>query len=534
MNTNLVIKLKDGKEIHGSHPLVIIGPNGAGKTTFANELAMRNRSEWIGATRNLQFNDSIVMQTPEQSRAEVANSLNQSKSNYWMLSSELNQLLAKLKSEDAESAIKFRNEHLNEIKSSPENTKIIQLTNLWNAIFTQRKIDLSSYSPKATANHRSGNQQYGISRMSNGERVALYLLARVLDAPSGLIFIDEPEIHFHSVLAKKFWNELEIFRSDCRFVYITHDLPFAISRNGVQFAIVFSETKQEILDVSNDIPDEVIQSILGAATFSVSATKIIFCEGSKLNKRDDELYSAFYQSADTAVIPVGSCEEVIKCVDVFNKNAVTKGISAVGIIDRDYRSEEFLSKISQDVRVLSVHELESIFCTKDLFIAVAKHLGKEDPESIYKNFIAQSKKFFKEQAKERNKIILERVRQRSERYLVSALNGLYTKDDISELSADYLGALKVENWSFNPEEFFKSEKDKISEILADDKNIDDFLKIFPGRDLLSKAVQSLGFAKGDDYLELIISALISGHNEALANLKKEVTEALKKYLPNFN
>lgn len=531
MSNNLVIKLKNGKEIQGSHPIVIIGPNGAGKSTFANELAKMNQAQWVGATRNLQFEDSIVMQSPEYATREVANILNQSKSDHWRLSSELNQLLAKLKSEDADYSINYTNDCRNGIKSDVKDTKIVHLTNLWNAIFPQRKIDLSSYSPKVTASHRSGNLPYGISRMSNGERVALYLLARVLDAPSGLIFVDEPEIHFHNILAKKFWNELEIFRPDCRFVYVTHDLPFAVSRNEVQFIIVFSEARQEVLDLNNDIPSEIIQSILGAATFSVSATKIIFCEGSKLNKRDDELYSAFYKDEDTAVIPVGSCEEVVKCVEVFNKNAVTKGVVATGIIDRDYRSEEFLSKISQSIRTLPVHELESLYCTESLFLAVAKHLGKS--ETLYNDFIAQSKKFFKEHHKERNKVILERVKQRTEQQLLGTLNNLYTKDRISDLSSDYLNALQIDHWSFKPAEFFNNEKLLIEGALENNSSTDTFLKVFPGKILLSMATKLLGFGKENDYMALVISALNCGKNEPLANLKLEITEALKKHLPLF-
>ena len=349
---NKDIKFGEGKRIEGDHPVVIIGPNGSGKTTFANTLSKMDHSDWISATRNLQFSDSIVMQTPEESSRELMNKKNNQQQKPWTLSGELNQLLAKLKSEDAESAIAHRNKSLLDGGSIPDLTKVLNLTNKWNILFPQREIDFTSYSPKVTANHREGSPQYGISRMSGGERVALYLLARVLDAPEGKIFIDEPEIHFHAVLARRFWSEMELLRPDCRFIYITHDLPFAISRRDVQFIVVKSDSDISILEKDHTLPDDIIEPILGAATFSVSAKNIVFCEGTKENKMDFDFYSSWFSSEDYAVIPVKSCEDVISCVDVFNSNPAIKGLRAIGIIDRDYRSDRHLEDISDDIHVL--------------------------------------------------------------------------------------------------------------------------------------------------------------------------------------
>lgn len=365
---DIPISLNDGAILDGKHPLVIVGPNGSGKTTFGSELANRNNAEWIGATRNLQFGDAIAMQTPEQSRQQLTKVKNQSKSQPWTLSNELNNLLTKLKAEDSESAVKFRNKSITDPTVIPDRTKIIELTHLWNSIFPGREIDFSSYSPKVKAGHRN-NAEVTISRMSGGERVALYLLARILDAESGIIFIDEPELHFHSILARRFWSDMENIRSDCRFVYITHDLPFAISRKNVQFIIIPSFNQYEILSLDDSIPQEVVESIIGAATFSISAKRIVFCEGARYNQRDDSLYSSWFSGEDTAVIPVGSCEDVIKCVEVFNDNPVVNGLNAIGLIDRDYWPEEYFNSIPSEVHVLPVHEVESLICVKGVFFS---------------------------------------------------------------------------------------------------------------------------------------------------------------------
>ena len=525
---NIQIIFPEGQIVNGNHPLVIIGPNGSGKTTFANSLSKQNNGEWIGATRNLEFSDSIAMQTLEQTTADVTNHKIRQKDSPWILSSELNQLLAKLKAEDSDSAVKFRNKAISENVSDPETTKILQLTNIWNLLFPQREIDFSSYNPLVKANHKGG-ATFGISRMSGGERVALYLLARVLDAPSGIIFVDEPEIHFHRVLAKKFWNELEILRSDCRFVYITHELSFGISRNKPQFIIFKSQNDHQILEQENELPDDVIESVLGAATFSVSANKIIFCEGRKNHKRDDELYTAWFDSESTAVIPVGSCNEVIRCVEVFNENPAIKGAKAIGIIDRDYRSEDFIKQLPKEIFPLDVHELESLFCLKEVFSVVAKHMGKghKEIEVLYNEVIDEVLRHYKLNETETKKIILERVKERTSWQSKNLLNSVNNPSkNLEEIKKDYLNALDLKNWSFSPDKFFDEEKDLIDNLISNGDTAD-LLKMLPGKVFYSKIHQKLGLSdKG--YLDILIMTLTSKDSK----LKLELVKILQAYLPN--
>lgn len=524
---DLPIQLVSGEIIQGKHPVVIIGPNGAGKTTFGAKLAIANNADWIGATRNLQFEDSIVMQTPENATHNVFNTTRDQKERPWMLSNEINHLLAKLKAEDAQEKVVFTNNYRKGITLELSDTKLDRLSNIWASVFPKREIDFSSYSPKVKASHVDENL-FGISRMSGGERVALYLLAKVLDAPSGLIFIDEPEIHFHGVLAKKFWNELEVMRSDCRFVYITHDLPFAVSRDNVQFIIVYSASSQAILKQEHNLPDDVIESILGAATFSVSAKRIIFCESTKTKKWDDSFYSAWFNSENTAVIPVGSCSEVIKCVEVFNQNPAITGMNAVGIIDRDFNSDDLLGTLLDPIHVLKVHEIESLFCIKDVFLIVGEYLGRTVIElnSYYEQIVDEFSDYFKENELEKNKIILERVKQKTEWQSKNLLNSVNDPSKkIDDIKLDYLNALKIENWSFVPGDFFDEEKNNVNTIL-DVKDVDDLLKVFPGKIFFGKITQKLGTTP-DTFLSIVI--LILKNSES--NLRDKMILALKSHLP---
>jgi hypothetical protein len=47
----------------------------------------------------------------------------------------------------------------------------------------------------------------------------VYLISRVLRAPPGVVVVDEPEVHFHALLARTFWDTLQTERDDCRFVF---------------------------------------------------------------------------------------------------------------------------------------------------------------------------------------------------------------------------------------------------------------------------------------------------------------------------
>jgi len=525
----LTVILPNRLEIKGTEPVVIIGPNGSGKTTFANSLSKTNNAEWIGATRNLQFSDSIQMQTPEVASTNLTNHKNNQKNSPWILANELDQLLAKLKAEDADSAVKFRNNSIQTNGLKPETTKILQLTNIWNSIFPQREMNFSSYSPYVKANHRGGDK-VGISRMSGGERVALYLLARVLDAPQNtIIFIDEPEIHFHKVLAKKFWNELEILRADCRFVYITHDLSFAISRKNCQIIILKSEQNYEVLTETEEIPDDIIESILGAATLSISAKRVIFCEGSRNNKMDDEIYSLWYGSDDTEVIPVGSCNEVIKCVEVFNNNSAIKGTKAFGIIDRDFHPDEYFEQLPETVYVLPLHEIESLFCSKEIYYIVGKELGKKEDElnTEYFEILENVINHFNNNL-EKNKIILERAKQKTEGQSRNLLNSINDPSkDIDIIKKDYLDALEPKNWSFSPENIFEEEKEKVNNTIKN-KNSEEIMVLFPGKVFWGRIVTKLGMSQ-TSFLGLIIKHL----NDPKSVLRSELYSVLEHYLPKI-
>ena len=335
-----VIYDENRNEIDGNNPLVILGPNGSGKTRYGLKVAGWNTAEIIAALRNIALGQNVAMHSLSHATRELENQKNQYKNSPWNISSEINILFSKLMIEDSASAITFRDNH----KMSgvePDVTKLMIIQKCWHELFPGRTLQFSGYTPKVKSTYSQDNSpaEYFAQSMSDGERVALYLAGRVLDAKAGVILIDEPEVHFHSRLAIQFWDKLESIRPDCRFVYITHDLHFAISRDTKNYFIVRPGIPPELVDVGEGIPSDITQEILSAASLSLFADRIIFCEGTE-SSYDQKLFRAYFNRRKDSVIPVGSCKEVVKCTTAFRNRTILSGVRAIGIVDRDYWPDE--------------------------------------------------------------------------------------------------------------------------------------------------------------------------------------------------
>jgi len=158
--------------------------------------------------------------------------------------------------------------------------------------------------------------------MSDGERTVLYMAARVMTAEHRIILVDEPELHMHSRLSVKFWDEAERLRPDCRFVYVTHDLTFALSRRGATVLVARSSEKAEPVLV-NDVPASVAVEVLGAATLPFFARRIFLFEGELGRGFASEFFSAWFNDDETFAIPSGNRNSVC---------AAVVGLKAVGVV----------------------------------------------------------------------------------------------------------------------------------------------------------------------------------------------------------
>lgn len=360
--------------------VVAIGANGSGKTTLSNKFKnyLQNNGVVISAQRILLVPSFDAISNPSKTASELKQTQIRDKSNknaheFSHLQQEFGLVLKNLLADNISAGNSYRKESLKlaskgEQLKSPKKTNLDITFEIWNSLIEHRNIHCDD-GINITAKSDDG-RSYPAIQMSDGEKVMLYLIGQVLQAPpNGFIVIDEPEMYLHKTILKKLWDILEIERKDCLFIYLTHDLDFATSRTTAKKIWIKSFThpdKWEIEDIPTDeIPETLLFELLG------SRKNILFCEGIK-GSIDERVYSILFP--ELTIMPVGSCFDVINHTKAFNKlqNVNTK---AFGLIDSDHHDTARLEKLTEsDIYSFSVAEVENLFLNSDFLKILAKQI----------------------------------------------------------------------------------------------------------------------------------------------------------------
>lgn len=513
--------------ITGSAPVVILGANGSGKTRLAVEMTRSVGAEFIPALRNIALPDQIPNWTLQAAINELNNRTNQRQNSYWELIQDIDALFGKLWSSHAVEAMRVYDQLRDGLTPEKLPDTVLNKTKvLWKQVFPGRSISFSDFSAKIT-NEYLGSSTYTAKHMSDGERTGLYLAARILDTAKAVVVIDEPETHFHSRLAVRFWDALESLCSDKRFVYVTHDLTFALSRKDASIVLARPNTSPELIQPGTALPSEDVVSILGAASFSVYAKRLVFCEGKEEKSLDQELLRAWFNDKTTALIPVGGCENVKRCTAAFEVSSVVSGFDAVGIIDRDHWPDDLLNGLP-NVHVLPVHEVESLFVLKPVYAAIAIHSGH--PPEVVGEMYSSLLDSFRQQMRGglANKLIGERFKAKSMMLVERAFSGSVGSQDRAQLKAALVGQIPSVRAVTDPESIWREEESTVESALASTDPAD-FLRVLPGKPLLGPAASSIGINK-ERYCELVKTALNST-DPAFSVLRVALEQALAPYLP---
>ncbi len=326
--------------------------------------------------------------------------------------------------------------------------------------------------------------------------------------------VDEPESYFHPLLARGLWDDLEDLASKIRFVYITHDIPFALSRRRAEFAIARSEVEADLLPPATKFPADLVAQVFGAASFSVTASRLVFCEG-KPTSYDVEILGAWHNCPLTAVVAAGGCSAVRECVSVFRTGLVTGGLEAVGYVDRDGLPDETLNGDAY-IKAHPVSEIEGFICLEPVFKAIAKYNGIEssDAENRYRDFLASAKAAFKDVML--NKEVLNRAKKRAEIALVSLMNPIKPDPDLSKVRTAFEGANPAGGWQSALQTMFGEEETRLQNSLAGPP--EDFIRDFPAKSYYSLAAGKLDMAP-DAVVRVMCQALKISDNEAAENRK---------------
>jgi len=254
-------------------------------------------------------------------------------------------------------------------------TKLEQLVGIWQELLPHRNLvatgdDIEVLIPNA-------GTRYNASELSDGERAIFYLIGQALVAEDhSLLIIDEPELHVHRSILAKLWDAIEAARSDCSFVYITHDLEFAASRAARSFVIDSYDPAPtwDVRAVPSDagFDEETTTLILG------SRRPILFVEGGATSL-DVALYRCCYP--DWTVLPRGSSEDVIHSVATMRSNADLTRVTCAGLVDADHYEPGDTRRLNElGVQLLPVAEIENVLMLPEVAKAIAESSGYRDNE----------------------------------------------------------------------------------------------------------------------------------------------------------
>lgn len=369
--------------------IVVIGANGAGKTRFADRLAadLGGRSFRLSALKAL-----YTSRQPDSHPAapgSIADLYHRATADSSLLRSDLGnefeQTLALLINEELLSLISHKfSANVHEAKRPPV-TRLERVINEWQKVFPDNRVLIDNgrmlFSRSNPGEEPSGDN-YAASRLSDGEKTVLYYLGAVTFAPRhAVIIVESPDMFLHPSSTASLWNSIERMRTDCTFIYVTHDLQFASTRGqGCTVWVKGWDPERgcwdyDLLTSTEGISDEVYLAIIGARK------PVLFIEGDGVNSLDSKLYPLIFN--DYTVKALGGCDRVIEATRTFNALRDFHNLNAWGIVDRDRRDEGEVAYLRRkQVHVPDVAEIENIFMLEPVIRAMAR-INRRDPDEAF-------------------------------------------------------------------------------------------------------------------------------------------------------
>lgn len=504
----------------GGRRFVIVGANGSGKTRFGIWLELHNGNavvHRIAAQKALSFPEYTPLASREQAQKNLLygrsdEHANPGGKNYsrWgqapatHLLSDYDKVLALLFAEAAEiSALHTEQTKIQKTYIPVPESNIDKIVSIWSDLLPHRSLRL--HDGKVMVNTGLPSEYLG-KEMSDGERVALYLLGQCLCAPEhSVLIIDEPELHLHKSLMDKLWNKVEQVCPNKTIVYITHDLDFAASRiDAKKIWIKSCDGKSwSWSEIPSDdvMPEALILELIG------NRKPVLFCEGER-GGLDHAIYQFVYPHMH--VIPRGGCENVIAATKAMRLNSAFHHLEARGLIDLDVMSDAECSALrTAGIEVLSVAEVENLFCLEPIvrFVATKLSLDSDSVADAVFNFL-------KTALQEEMDVQVAIRAERRIRYQLSAYTKASANEDGLRAGVDALFA------SLTVEEFITEAKETLRNGLSEWGAL---LRAYNRKSLAARVSSCFGLNHGQ-YVELVLRTMKTPEG-------RPIVEVLRSRLP---
>ena len=490
--------------------IVIVGANGAGKTRFASDIERRypGQTHRIAAQKSLVFPKIVSPTSKKQAEAlfkfghyqesysDEHYSQNKMQSKYQgrpdtTLLNDYDKLLVLLHTDEYEDALNYK-----EGRTGRPTTKLDRVQKIWEAVLPHRKL-LKTAGIIETFPTGNPSNIYNASEMSDGERVIFYLAGEVICASeNAIIIIDEPEMHIHKLLIKPLFDLIELERPDCSFIYLTHDIDFAFTRqNAIKVWLRSFDGNNiwdyEILDETTPIPEQLYLEVLG------SRKPVIFIEGDN-SSIDYQLYEQIFPNH--TLKPLGGCEKVIQSVPAFNDHKTFHHIEAFGIIDRDRRPDSDLAGLNRkNIWVLDVAESENLFLLESVVRAVVQHMG-QNPDNVF-NIVRENLVGFFESQLEPQALLHYKEMLRRNFLALTNFTSKNINDVTNEIDSNYAAVNKLE--------LFENIRQRFEDVLSS-QDYNSILKLFNLKGALipnSGICPLTGIRNKEEYIRVVITLL---------------------------
>ncbi len=501
------------QELDLKNNLVVVGANGSGKSRFGSYIEQNSSGniKRISAQRMLRLSENVPKAYIEEAfKALISSHRHQPVT---VEQNDYQHVLSALFAETAKRDSDY-------VKASRESTEkpdipdsaVDKLIVIWNQVFPHRKILLDHGKVVVEGENSS---RYAGTEMSDGEKIALYLIAQCLVLPGEfIIIIDEPELHLHKSLMARLWNKIEEMRSDCRFIYITHDLDFASSRSEA-IKIWIKDFHNNIWDwcylpQEDSLPENLLLEIVG------SKKPILLVEGEK-GSLDTVLYQIYYSGF--TVIPRGSCYKVIESVKGLRSNSDLHSLEVRGLIDRDHREAEEITSLKKfNINVLSFTEIENLFLLPIFVGLMAEQMLLEDKEATFAKVMNT---VISQMRNNIDRLALDKIKSRIYYKLLLGMNAKSKCiDDFKVNVSNIFDVSKIESE-------YMDEKTKLNKMIASEDYLE-ILKEYNNKGLCSLISHHLELpVKGNAYQKKIIQ-MLKGEK------RSQLMAVLREHLPDLN
>lgn len=515
---------------------VILGSNGTGKSTLLRAIKDAFPSVYVEGGRAIQIEDVIHL---------TRQNFNQ----YQNLDMTLNAYRGKRKSKlvdrlfDAMMVLILQEQAIKDAHSDavvmwdergqkgepPKRPQppLERLFEQFNEIFPNLTISYKKASGGVSVMNTFSDIPYGPSKLSDGEKQVFSLMADMLQIEDeySVIVVDEPELNLHPELAERLWTLLESEYQDKKFIYATHSIQFAI-RSGVEALYILSSDTSKIkrLDDISDIPREDMVQFLGGIPGILNSSTVVVTEGHE-KSFDSLFYRWLLDDSEIEVFSCGNCNDVEQVIGKAGLwSQISSDICLTGVIDSDFRSNDQLKKIGDDMTILKLHEAESYICLPSIMAEAAKSIGSQDP-LLSEDQVAVE--IFSHLEKQKLSIALKRcfsdstltVRMSLERSQISSLK---SKEEamalIEDVSSDEIRKAVEAMSTGEFERRLDLEIANIEQILHD-KNVNMALHFLPGKELLAKLAPRTGCKNGTDLMRSVKRNLDVNKYDLTAELK---------------